>query len=100
MAKKYERYIDRFFDEENFENIKLDDNDGKTIEFEQVAVVDYEEKYYAILHPVTEMDGVNEDEALVFLIDEDKDELVYCDDEGTAQAVFAIFYEDLENDEE
>ena len=90
MAKKYERYIDRFFDEENFENIKLDDNDGKTIEFEQVAVVDYEEKYYAILHPVTEMDGVNEDEALVFLIDEDKDELVYCDDEGTAQAVFAV----------
>ena len=100
MAKKYERYIDRFFDEENFENIKLDDNDGKTIEFEQVAVVDYEEKYYAILHPVTEMDGVNEDEALVFLIDEDKDELVYCDDEGTAQAVFAVFYEDMEIDEE
>ena len=46
------------------------------------------------------MDGVNEDEALVFLIDEDKDELVYCDDEGTAQAVFAVFYEDLEIDEE
>ena len=32
--KKYERYIDRFFDEENFENIKLEDNDGKEIEFE------------------------------------------------------------------
>ena len=100
MAKKYDRYIDRFFDEENFDNVKLEDNSGTEIEFEQVAVVDYEEKYYAILHPVTEMDGVNEDEALVFLIDEEKDELVYCDDEGTAQAVFAVFYEDLENDEE
>ena len=100
MAKKYDRYIDRFFDEENFDNVKLEDNSGAEIEFEQVAVVDYEEKYYAILHPVTEMDGVNEDEALVFLIDEEKDELVYCDDEGTAQAVFAVFYEDLENDEE
>ena len=100
MAKKYDRYIDRFFDEENFENIKLEDNDGKEIEFEQVAVVDYEEKYYAILHPVTPMDGVNEDEALVFLIDEDKDELVYCDDDSTAQAVFAVFYEDMEIDEE
>ena len=100
MAKKYDRYLDRFFDEENFDNVKLEDNSGAEIEFEQVAVVDYEEKYYAILHPVTEMDGVNEDEALVFLIDEEKDELVYCDDEGTAQAVFAVFYEDLENDEE
>ena len=39
--KKYDRYIDRFFDEENFDNVKLEDNDGKEIEFEQVAVVDY-----------------------------------------------------------
>lgn len=100
MAKRYDRYIDRFFDEENFDNVKLEDNSGTEIEFEQVAVVDYEEKYYAILHPVTPLDGVGEDEALVFLIDEDKDELVYCDDEGTAQAVFAVFYEDMEIDEE
>jgi hypothetical protein len=100
MAKRYDRYIDRFFDEENFDNVKLEDNSGTEIEFEQVAVVDYEEKYYVILHPVTEMEGIGEDEALVFLIDEDKDELVYCDDESTAQAVFAVFYEDMEIDEE
>ena len=99
MAKKYERYIDRFFDEENFDNVKLEDNSGKEIEFEQIAIVDYEEKYYAILHPVTEMEGVGEDEALVFLIDEEKDELIYCDDESTALAVFAVYYEDMEDEE-
>ena len=98
--KKYERYVDRFFDEENFDNIKLEDNDGKEIEFEQVAVVDYEEKYYVILHPITKMEGIGEDEALVFLIDEEKDELTYCDDEATAQAVFTVFYEDMEIEEE
>ena len=98
--KKYERYIDRFFDEENFDNVKLEDNDGKEIEFEQIAVVDYEEKYYVILHPITKMEGVGEDEALVFLVDEEKDELIYCDDEATAQAVFAVFYEDIEIEEE
>ena len=97
--KKYERYIDRFFDEENFENVKLEDNDGKQIEFEQIAVVDYEEKYYAILHPITKMDGVADDEALVFLIDEEKDELTYCEDEATAQAVFAVFYESIDDEE-
>lgn len=98
--KNYERYIDRFFDEENFDNVKLEDNDGKEIEFEQIAVVDYEEKYYVILHPITKMEGIGEDEALVFLIDEEKDELIYCDDEATAQAVFAVFYEDMEIEEE
>ncbi len=97
--KKYERYIDRFFDEENFENVKLEDNDGKEIEFEQIAVVDYEEKYYVILHPVTKMDGVEEDEALVFLIDEEKDELSYCDDEVLAQSVFEVYYNSLDEEE-
>lgn len=98
--KKYERYIDRFFDEENYENVKLEDNDGKEIEFEQVAVIDYEEKYYAILHPVTKLDGVNDDEALVFMIDEENDCLVYCEDEATSQAVFAVFYDSLEDEEQ
>ena len=97
MAK--ERYIDRFFDENNFDNIHLEDNSGKEIEFEQVAVVDYEEKYYAILHPVTKLDGVGEDEALVFLIDEEKDELVYEENEETVLAVFDVFYSDMENDD-
>lgn len=98
--KKYERYIDRFFDEENFDNVTLEDNNGKEIEFEQVAVVDYEEKYYAILLPVSKLDGVGEGEVLIFLIDEEKDELVYCDDEGTAQSVFTVYLESLEDDEE
>ena len=95
---KYERYIDRFFDEENFDNVKLEDNSGKEIEFEQIAVVDYEEKYYAILLPVSQVDGVNDNEVLIFLIDEEKDELVYCEDEGTAQAVFAVFAESTEEE--
>ena len=98
--KKYERYIDRFFDEENFDNVTLEDNNGKEIEFEQVAVVDYEEKYYAILLPVSKLDGVGEGEVLIFLIDEEKDELVYCDDESTAQSVFTVYLESLEDDEE
>lgn len=98
--KKYDRYIDRFFDEENYENVKLEDNDGKEIEFEQVAVVDYEEKYYAILYPVTKLEGVNDDECLVFMIDEEKDCLAYCEDEAIAKEVFEIFYESLEDEEE
>lgn len=87
---KYERYIDRFFDENNFDNITLEDNNGKFIEFEQIAIVDYEESYYAILKPVSKIDNVEEDEVLVFRIDEEKDELAYVDDEALAEKVFDI----------
>ena len=99
MAKKYERYIDRFFDEDNFDKIELVDVDGNTIIFKEIAVVDYNEKYYAILYPITKVDNLNEDEAFVFLIDEENDELSYCDDESTAQAVFEVFYQDMEDEE-
>ncbi len=87
---KYERYIDRFFDENNFDNVTLEDNNGKSIEFEQIAIVDYEESYYAILKPVSKIDNVEEDEVLVFRIDEEKDELAYVDDEALAEKVFDI----------
>lgn len=100
MAKKYERFIDRFFDEENYENVELEDNDGKVIEFEQVALVDYEGNYYIILHPVTKLEGVGEDEALVFMIDENEDGVVYMDDVDIVEGVFGVYYEMLESDEE
>ena len=93
---KYDRYIDRFFDENNFENIKIEDN-GKEIEFEQVALVDYDEKYYVILHQV---DKEDEYEVDVFLVDEEKDELTYIDDELLCESIFQVYYELLESEEE
>ena len=99
MAKNYERYIDRFFDENNFDKIELVDVDGNTIVFEEIAVVDYKEKYYVILHPITKVDNLDDDEAFVFLIDEKNDRLSYCDDESTAQAVFEVYYQDMEDEE-
>lgn len=98
--KKYERYIDMLFDENNLDNITLKDNNGKEVEFEQVAIIDFEEKYYAILSPVTPIDGVGENEALVFRIDEERDELFYEEDDATINGVFDVYLETLEEDEE
>ena len=95
-----ERYIDRFFDENNEDKIYLTDNDGKEIEFEQVATVDYDANYYAILYPLTKIEGVGEDEVLVFLIDEENDSLVYVEDEETALAVLEVYASLLDEDEE
>ncbi len=96
-----EKYVDRLFDENNSENIFVKDNDGREIEFEQVAVVDFEESYYAVLQPVTKIDGVGEDEFLVFLIDEEKDCLTYVEDDRIIDGVndeFMAMLEELDED--
>ena len=96
-----EKYVDRIFDENNNENIFIKDNNGCDIEFEQLAVVDFEESYYAVLQPVTPMEGVGEDEVLIFKIDEEKDCLVYEEDERVMEGVYNEFMEMLEElDEE
>ncbi|MBQ3589697.1 MAG: DUF1292 domain-containing protein [Clostridia bacterium] len=96
---KYERFIDRFFDENNFDNVKLQDEDGNEFEFEQVALVDYEGEYYVILDPVTKIEGIGEDEVYVFMIDENEDGLVLVEDIDVVQGVFNVYYEMLEDEE-
>ncbi len=98
----YEKYVDRLFDENNDEKIYVKDNDGREIEFEQVAVVDFEENYYAVLQPVTPIEGVSEDEVLVFFIDEEKDCLVYVEDDYVIDGVneeFLAMLEELDEEE-
>jgi uncharacterized protein YrzB (UPF0473 family) len=97
---KYERFIDRFFDENNFENVKIADEDGNEFEFEQIALVDYEGEYYVILDPVTKIEGIGEDEVYVFMIDENEDGLVLVEDIDVVEGVFKVYYEMLEDEEE
>lgn len=95
---KYERFIDRLFDDENDDNITIRDNEGKEIEFKQVGLVDYEGNYYAILDPISDVEGVNEDELMVFLVDEEKDELTFVDNEEIIDGIID-FLESLEDEE-
>ena len=96
MLKNNEKFVDRLFDEENDDKIYVKDNDGREIEFEQVAVVDFCENYYAILYPTSTIEGVGEDEAVVFLIDEEKDQLVYVEDEAVIDGVYEEYCQMLE----
>ena len=82
MNKEEKSQIELLLDENNTDNLKLYDENNKETEFEQVAVIPLNEKIYAILKPVTKIVGVNDDEALVFVIEEidDEDCLVIVDD--------------------
>ena len=62
--------MDILLDQENTEPIVLEDDKGKRVAFEQVAVVPYDGKIYVVLKPIDKIEGVKDDEAIVFLCDE------------------------------
>ncbi len=97
MAEEFLSPIDMLLDENNTENIKLFNEQNEEVEFEQIALVPIDEKVYAILKPVADMEGVAEDEALVFCIEEidDEDCLVIVEDDGIIDAVFEEYYKML-----
>ena len=98
----YVNPIDQLFDEENEEPIILYDDNDKESRFDQIALIPLEDKCYAILKPLFEVEGMEEDEALVFFIDEENDVLTVVDDEELGNRVFEEFYKLLDeiDDEE
>jgi len=95
--------LDILLDEENDSPITLFDEKDKGIKFDQVAIIPMEEKLYAILKPLDKMEGVADDEAIVFLVEEEEDgdaQLVVETDEPMAMKVFDEYYRLVEEAEE
>ena len=86
--------IDKILDENNAENIIMYNENNQPVEFEQIAVVPLDGAIYVILKPVGDMEGVAEDEALVFAITEHEDEdvLEIVDKDEVIDAVFGEYY--------
>lgn len=93
--------IGRLLDENDEDPVTLYDENDKETEFEQVAIIPIDEKIYVILKPITKIEGVADDEALVFVIDEidDEDMLVLVDNDEIINEVFDVYYKLLEEDE-
>lgn len=96
-----EDIVDMLLDEENKDPIVLTDDKGRKLAFEQVAVIPYEQKLYCVLKPLDHIDGVADDEALVFYVDEGESEdddpvLRIEDDELKAIDVFMEYYDLLD----
>ena len=93
--------INQILDETNTENIVLYDAQNKPIEFEQVALIPLEKtnKLYAILIPVTPMQGVNEGEGVLFELDEAKHDLNVVNDDKIIDEVLTIYQKLIEDGE-
>lgn len=79
------------------EIITLFDEDDNPMDFYEVAVVEYEGELYALLQPAEEIEGIAEDEVLIFRIGEgeaegeegeDEDYFYPVEDETVQEAVF------------
>lgn len=87
--------LDILLDENNDSPISLFDENEKEVKFDQVAIIPMEENLYAILKPIDKMENVADDEALVFLVEEDEDGdaiLTIETDEAMAMRVFDEYY--------
>lgn len=95
--------LDVLLDQDNKEPIVLMDETGKQMTFEQVAVIPYEvrkeKRLYCVLKPLDKIEGIADDEAIVFLVDTDDqgNSIIRIEeDEEVAIAVFDKYYDLLE----
>ena len=99
---QYQNPIDALFDEDNNDAIILFNEKGEEIAFEQIAIIPLE-KTYAILKPIQPMEGLGENEGLVFSIEvnEETNEeyLALVVDEAIIDKVFDV-YDELVADSE
>ena len=82
-------------DENNNDNIILT-FDNFEIEFEQVALILVRNNSYAILRPITVMEGLDNDEGIVFLIDDIENNLILIEDEEVIDEVYDIYFDLLD----
>ena len=83
--------------------ITLVSEDGEEVDFVEIAGIEHEESFYVIVQPVEPVEGIGEDEALVFLVEEGEDgedKFTIETDDAILDAVFARYNELIEQDAE
>ena len=86
-------------DKDDTDNIVLSQEDGNQVEFEQIATIVLDDSYYAILHPLN-LEGIDENEAVVFLLDDsaEDEQLKVVEDQKLALRVFDEYYRLLDEE--
>lgn len=80
--------------------VTLTSPDGEDIDFVEIAGIAHKGKFYAILQPVVLIEGMEEDEALVFEVsrnEDGNDSFSIVLDDDIIDAVFKTYNEILDN---
>lgn len=95
--------IDALYDEDNNDAIILMNEKGEEIPFEQIALIPIADKTYAILKPMVQMEGVGENEGLVFSVEvnaEGMEYLALVTDDDIIDQVFDVYFTLVDEEEE
>ena len=90
--------IDTILDPDNESVITLVNENNEQIQFDQIAVIPFENELYAILKPITYIEGVGADEALVFRLNVEEDSLEIIYDFDLCDNVFDVYYDLLKQE--
>ena len=75
--------------------ITLYDDENNPIDFYEIASVEFEDKFYELLQPVGEVEGIEEDEAVIFeyTMDEASGDKMFKPifDEALLESVFSLY---------
>lgn len=84
------------------DTVVLTGDDGKKMKFYFVGTIEYKGKTYSAFEPAEEIDGIEEDDLIIFELsgdDEETAELLPVDDEALLDEVFNEFCRVMEEDE-
>ena len=100
--KESKGLLDVLLDGENREDITMTDENGQEYTFTQIAVIPYTPtgSLYALLAPVTPIEGIAEDELIVFRVDvteEGETALNLEEDEDICQEVYQVYLQLLKD---
>ncbi len=82
--------------------VELTTDEGKKLKFYFVGTIEYKGKNYSAFEPAEEIDGIEEDDLIIFELsgdDEETADLLPIEDEGLLNEVFEEFCRVLEEDE-
>ena len=89
---KYDNFIDAIMDENCLDPIIIEDEKGNKYEYEQEALIPYDDKMYAILVDMELIKQEKFDEAgEVFLVNEKKGTIELVEDVDIISAVFEVY---------
>ncbi|HHW89387.1 MAG TPA: DUF1292 domain-containing protein [Clostridiales bacterium] len=101
---KNDEYVVDLMPEDNAEIITLYDEEENEIPFYQIACVEYNNEFYAMLQPAVEVEGIEEDEVIVLKMLEAKDDeddlFEPVTDEKLLDEIYQAYIKAVEEEEE
>lgn len=99
MEKKCDNNVELIEEEEI---VTLYDDQNKPVDFYEVACVEFEENFYALLQPVKPISGISDDEVIIFKLEEQEDDtdlFLPVDNEELLEKVFNEYIKAVADEE-